>query len=208
MADLNSIFDQLVKSTLWPEFKALDYKKSGNNFRYYNSEGWGRIVQFQKSQSNSAESLSFTVNIGLYLEDFEHYLSGRESGPKFQEVVCAVRKRYGKLRSSSSDSWIELTATSDVAKISQQLVDDFTQYVHPYLSSIKGREDIYAFLIAGHHSGYPSAQIETMFHAGYQQEALKFFTSEFARSKTNKHYRNTLKLVARELEFPAGLWTE
>jgi len=142
------------------------------------------------------------------LEIFERYLSGQESGPKFQEVVCAVRKRYGSLKSSPSDSWIELTATSEMAKISQQLTNYFTQYVHPYLASIKGREDIYAFLIAGHHSDYPSAQIGTMFHAGYHQEALKLFISEFARSKTNKHYRNTLKLVARELEFPVELWTE
>ncbi|WP_223650703.1 DUF4304 domain-containing protein [Hymenobacter psoromatis] len=203
MTDLNSIFDQLVKSTLWPKFKALGYKKSGNNFRYYSPEGWGRIIQFQKSQYNSADSLSFTVNVSLYLEDFEYYLSNQKSGLKFQEVSCAVRKRYGHLRNSPSDSWIELTVTSDIAKISQQLINDFDQYVHSYLVSIKSREDIYAFLLNGHHSHYPSAQIQTMFHAGYQQEALKLFTSEFIRSKNINSYRNTLNSIARELEFPA-----
>lgn len=208
MADLNLVFDQLVKATLWPEFKALGYKKSGNNFRHYNPDGWGRIVQFQKSQSNSAHILSFTVNIGLYLEDFEYYLSGQKSGPKFQEMVCAVRKRYGNLRSSPPDSWIELTATSDVVKVSQQLLNDFNHYVHPYLAIIESRGEIYEILIAGHYSGYPSAQIQAMFHTGYQQEALKLFTSEFVRSKTNKYYRDTLKSIARELEFPIELWKE
>ena len=69
-------FDKLVRQVLWPPFKALGYKKTGNNYRYYDPAGWGKIVQFQKSQWNSASELNFTVNVSLYLADLEQcYLS-------------------------------------------------------------------------------------------------------------------------------------
>jgi hypothetical protein len=206
MTDLNAILNDLIRNILWPSFKALGYKKSGNNFRHYDTEGWGKIVQFQKSQYNSAAELSFTVNVGLYLPEVEYWLCGREAGPKFQEPACVVRKRIGPLAGRQIDSWFKLTPSLDTTELFARLTDDFNQYVHPYLTAINNKDDIYSVLVAGHQSHYPSAQIHAMFCAGYQEESLKLFRSEFARSKHNNAYRNTLRALAKELELPAELW--
>ncbi|WP_151087786.1 DUF4304 domain-containing protein [Hymenobacter baengnokdamensis] len=207
MADLHATFNDLIRTVLWPGFKAMGYKKSGNNFRYYNSEGWGKIVQFQKSQYNSVAELSFTVNVGLYLPEVEYWLCSRDTGPKFQEPACVVRKRIGRLADKQSDNWFRLTPGLNTTELFAQLVDDFNQYVHPYLAAINSKVDIYSVLVAGYQSDCPPAQIHAMFCAGYQDSALKLFRSELARSKHNNGYRNTLRALAKELELPAELWT-
>jgi hypothetical protein len=202
MIDLNLAFNELVKDLLWPAFKALGYKKSGNNFRYYNSEGWGKIVQFQKSQFNSAAALSFTVNTGLYLLDYDYCLCGQQSGEKFQEAACVVRKRIGKLAGQSDNDWFEITESSDKGALFNRLSTEFTQHIHPYLAAIKSKDAIYAILLSGHQADFPSIQIQTLFRAGYKEAALSLFASEFARSKSNKYYRATLQSLAIELGLP------
>ncbi|GAB3638113.1 hypothetical protein GCM10027422_37030 [Hymenobacter arcticus] len=203
--DLTATFNELVKDVLWPAFKKLGYKKSGNNFRYYDAAGWGKIVQFQKSQFNSAAELSFTVNVSLYLLDYNYYLCGETSGQTFQEPACVVRRRIGKLVGSKEDEWFELTESSNKALLFRQLENYFTQYVHPYLAAVESKQAIYALLLAGHRADSPSAQIHMLFQANYREAALGLFSKEFTRSKHNKYYRATLRSLAAELGLPAAL---
>ncbi|RZK25498.1 MAG: DUF4304 domain-containing protein [Hymenobacter sp.] len=204
--DLTATFNELVKDILWPAFKRLGYKKSGNNFRYYDAAGWGKIVQFQKASYNSAAELSFTINIGLYLLDYDYYLCGETSGQTFREPACVVRKRIGKLIGSKQDEWFELTELSNKELLFKQLDGYFTQHIHPYLATVQGKEAIYAILLAGHCADFPSVQIHMLFRAGYQEAALQMLRSEFAQSKSNKYYRATLRNLATELGLPAALW--
>ena len=206
MSEPGLVFDELVKSLLWPSFKALGYKKSGNNFRYYNSDGWGKIVQFQKSQFNSATELIFTVNIGFYLLDYEYYLCGQQLGEKFHEPACVVRKRISKLIGRATDEWFEITASSDKDQLFSRLSDEFAQFVHPYLAGIKSKDDIYSILLAGHRADSPPAQIQVLFRKDYKEAAIELFASKFAQSKFNEHYRATLKALAIKLELPKALW--
>lgn len=205
MSALGSTFDELVKKLLWPSFKALGYKKSGNNFRYYNSDGWGKIVQFQKSQFNSATEFSFTVNVGLYLLDYDYCLCGQQSGEKFQESACVMRKRISKLTGQPINAWFEITEYTDRDKLFSRLSGEFTQFIHPYLAAVKSKDDIYALLLAGHQVDFLSVQIQVLFRAGYTEAAAGLFVSEFARSKSNKHYRATLKELAVKLGLPKSL---
>ena len=205
MSAPSSTFDELVKTLLWPSFKALGYKKSGNNFRYYNSDGWGKIVQFQKSQFNSAAELSFTVNIGLYLLDYDYCLCGQQSREKFQEPACVVRKRISKLTGQPTNAWFEITDSTDRDQLFGRLSNEFSRFIHPYLAAVKSKDDIYALLLTGHRADFLPVQIHVLFRAGYKEVAADLFVSEFARSKSNKHYRATLKELAIKLELPKTL---
>ena len=207
-SDLTATFNELVKDVLWPAFKKLGYKKSGNNFRYFDADGWGKIVQFQKASYNSATELSFAVNVGLYLLDYDYYLCGETSGRTFGEPACVVRKRIGTLTGTSGSQWFELTNKADNNLVVTNLKDEFTHYIHPYLAAVKSKADIYAILLAGHLADFPSIQIQTLFQAGYQVAALQLFSTEFAQSSSNKHYRATLRGLAAELGLPAALWAE
>lgn len=204
--DLTATFNELVKDVLWPAFKKLGYKKSGNNFRYFDADGWGKIVQFQKAAYNYAGELSFVVNVGLYLLEYDYYLCGETSGRTFGEPACVVRKRIGTLTGNSPIGWFTFTDTSDKNLLISQLQAEFIQQIHPYLAAVKSKADIYAILLAGHRADFPSIQIEMLFHAGYQAAAMHLFSTEFAQSSSNKHYRATLRNLAAKLGLPAALW--
>jgi hypothetical protein len=204
--DLTASFNELIKDVLWPAFKRLGYKKSGNNFRYYDVAGWGKIVQFQKASYNPANELSFTVNIGLYLLDYDYYLCGETSGRIFQEPACVVRKRISQFPGGQTNEWLTFTETGDKTLLFNKLSADFTQHIHPYLAAVKSKEAIYTILLAGHCADFPSVQIHMLFRAGYQEAALQMLRSEFAQSKSNKYYRATLRSLAAKLGLPAALW--
>ncbi|MDJ0365534.1 DUF4304 domain-containing protein [Hymenobacter sp. H14-R3] len=197
----------MVKDILWPAFKKLGYKKSGNNFRYVDADGWGKIVQFEKASYNSATELSFVINVGLYLLDYDYYLCGETSGKRFTEPACVVRKRISTLTGNSPTGWFVLTSISDKYLLFSQLQTKFTQQIYPYLAAVKDKKAIYAILLAGHRADFPSVQIETLYRAGYQEAARELFSSEFAYSSTNKYYHATLLKLAARLGLPAALWT-
>ena len=207
MSDLNTVYVNAIKTVLWPAFKALGYKKQGNNFRYYSADGWGKIVQFQKSRWNSPTELQFTVNVGLYLSEIDYYLCGREAGTNFDESACVVRKRIDKFKPSTHNEWFTLTDATDTKQLFITLHQDFSHYILPFLASVTSRESIYRILTAGHQSHYPVAQIEAMFWAGYQEAATSLFSKEVARSQPNRYYQTTLRALAQRLGLPAELWT-
>jgi len=172
-------FDNLVSKVIYPHFKAMGYKKKGNNFRYYDNDNeFGKIVNFQKSSFYSKDHIHFTVNVGLYLADFEFYLTGKKSAEKFSEPICAVRQRIGKLM-SKLDTWYDIDSeTENIEKVQRKLEQDFLNCVIPYLNKIKTREDIiYHLIIEG--SDYTIAQIKTLYYNGQQERALNILKREY-----------------------------
>lgn len=81
--DVQLHFDQLVTKVLWPAFKARSYKKTGNNFRYYDELGRGKIVNIQKSAFGDRHAISFTMNMGLYVAEADRQWTGRIAAERF-----------------------------------------------------------------------------------------------------------------------------
>jgi len=173
-------FDNLVSKIIYPHFKVLGYKKAGNKFRYYDREGeFGKIVSFQKSQFYSKDHIRFTVNIGLYLDEFEFHFTGKKSAEKFAEVDCAVRNRIGKLM-EGFDTWYDLNTDTNIAELHEQLERHFLKYIIPYLNKVKTRDDIIYKLILDSAFGYAViARIKTLYHNGQQERALNILEQEY-----------------------------
>jgi len=141
-------FDDLV-SYLFLYLKPLGYKKKGNNFRYYNKEEkWGKIINFQKSQWNTKLQITFTVNVGLYLEDWaneynEKFLSNTKSvADNFPIHLCAAQGRIGRICDYNRDMWFEVHDLIDYEKLKATLDRDFVQFIIPFLDAIKTKEDV------------------------------------------------------------------
>lgn len=186
-------FDYLVSKVIWPHFKSLGYKKTGNNFRYYNKDGeFGKIVNFQKSSFYNKDHIHFTVNIGLYLAEFEYYHTGKKSAEKFKESICAVRQRIGELI-NGYDTWYDLGSETNFVKLQERLEQDFLKKVLPYLNKIKTREEIInRLLIDG--SYYFIARIKTLYFNGHKERALNILTQEYRRaSETGVEWLDDLK---------------
>src|SRR5687768_3070214 len=62
-------FNQIVKYSFHEVLKPLGFKKKNNNF-YKPYEGFGQMVNLQKSIYYSKEHISFTINLGLFLPEF------------------------------------------------------------------------------------------------------------------------------------------
>lgn len=68
-----SVFDKFNElcRKIYEILKSLGYKKDGLNFRLYEDDGLCKMINIQKSQFNSNESLVFYINIGIYFEKDE-----------------------------------------------------------------------------------------------------------------------------------------
>jgi len=175
-------FDNLV-SHLFLYFKPLGYKKKGNNFRYYNSDGeFGKIVSFQKSRFYSKDHINFIVRAGLYLADFEFYLTliGKKSAEKFVEPVCAVRHRNEELM-GNLETCYDLNTDTNIEELQNRLEQHFLNYIIPYLNKVKTRDDIITQLIAEKPIGgnYAIARIKTLYHNGQKEIALNIIEQEY-----------------------------
>ena len=119
------------------------------------------------------------VNIGLYLADFEFYLTGKKSAEKFIEPVCAVRNRIGKLM-KNLDTWYDLDAGTNIEELQKRLEQHCLDYIIPYLNKVKTRDDIINELIMVNSFGYYSiARIKTLYYNGQQERARNILAQEY-----------------------------
>jgi Domain of unknown function (DUF4304) len=192
-------FENLVSKVLWPVFKELGYRRQGNNFRQYYPEGWGRILNVQKSAWNDRNHIQFTINVGLYLLEAERVNNwGRVSAGRFLEPDCLVRKRIGRLIGANADTWYALNEESPTDVVEQQVLADVLAYVVPFLQQVRSADDIVRRLLQ---EKWPNDAdgIRAAFVYGYQEEALQWLEAEVAA--TIYQYRKTdlLKLKAQLL---------
>ncbi|HEX8427965.1 DUF4304 domain-containing protein [Hymenobacter sp.] len=185
-------FDNLVSITLWPEFKAKRYRKTGNNFRLYSPAGWEKIVNIQKSMFSNKNDICFTVNTGLYLPEADTIFE-TPRGEKFLEPDCLVRKRIGNLNGLQSDLWYDLTENTTINDLEIRVKQNFSQFIIPYLESIQSRDDILKQIIWEHRPNDEMA-IRTLFICGYQEEARQWIEDEINTTIYRKWREQLIKL--------------
>ncbi len=197
--EAEQIFDFLVSKIIWPYFKQRGYKKIGNNIRFYDNSGWGKMVNFQKSMYYNKEDIHFTINTGLYLAEAEQFHCKKQSFDKFQESMCMVRKRVGYLSNEKKDLWFDINNSIDRTILTSQIERYFIHYIIPYLDGINSRDDILQCFLKGHRSEYIAAQIETLFANGYKHLARQQLQTELDKA-TSSYFLETLKRIAKSFE--------
>ena len=123
-------FNQVVKYSFQEVLKPLGFKRKKNTF-YKPYEGFGQIINLQKSIYNSKEHINFTVNIGLFLPEF-YKVYMRAEPPSFpSEPDCVVRQRAGWLL-GGNDKWWDITGETDGAALSEELKRVVFQKILPF----------------------------------------------------------------------------
>ncbi len=147
MLDLNSKFDVVISTTA-ARLKPLGYKRKRNTFRKL-LDGNSGVLEFQRSMANSAESLSFTVNLavvcGRLLEDYSPPLE------KAGAVDGHMRARIGGLIVPRQDPWWVIEQGTDGEALAREVADTVEQMGAPYVERYLRSED----LIAAWKSGDP-----------------------------------------------------
>jgi Domain of unknown function (DUF4304) len=199
-SDLQLRFKQLVSQTLWPEFRAVGYKRLGNNFRqYFPVEGWGRILNVQKRAFNNPDCMQFTLNAGLYLLAAERVNNwGRVSTERFLEPDCLVRIRIGRLKGTQQDMWYELTPATPPGAVEQQVLADVQHYVLPYLQRVHSAQELTAQVVREKDPNNADG-IRAAFVGGWPQQALAWLDEEVAATIYQYKKAELLRLKAQLL---------
>jgi hypothetical protein len=189
-------FDSLVSKTLWPNFKAKGYRKRENNFWFYNSTGWGKIVNVQKSAFSDRTAIRFTVNTGLYLVKADTMFETAKE-ERFLEPDCLVRKRIGNLTKLKQDLWYDLTEATPPYILEQVVLHDFISLVFPYLDAIQSETDICQQIIR-ERSPKSVEAIRALFYCGYPKEARQWLEEEL-ESTIYRMWRQQLMALQNSL---------
>jgi hypothetical protein len=190
-------FDDLIRRVLWPPFKARGYQKTGNNFRWYDPAGWGKIVNVQKSQYSGRDNISFTLNTGLYLPEAERLWTSRTTNERFLEPDCLIRKRISHLKKPGADVWYDVTNDTVPQRLAQEVTQDLTTHLLPYLDRVSSREAILQQLLHERRPNSPLA-IETAYVCGYPVEAHEWIVHEITTT-IYRSQREPLEQLQRRL---------
>ena len=190
-------FVDLLRRVLWPPFKARGYQKTGNNFRWYDPAGWGKIVNVQKSQYGDRDNVSFTLNTGLYLPEAERLWTGRATNERFLEPDCLIRTRVSQLKMPGADVWYDLTNDTDPQRLAQEVAQDLTAYLLPYMDRVSSREAVLQQLLHERRPNSPLA-IETAYVCGHPAEAHEWMAHEITTT-IYRSQREPLEQLQRRL---------
>jgi hypothetical protein len=135
------IVDRIVRD-MFVVLKPLGYGKSGTLFRCFRSDVT-LMVQLQKDRSSTEESLRFTLNLAIAVNDLVRY---NLVPPKLLKQVSVAdahaQWRIGFLSPEYRDMWWEVTATTDADELSAGVVGSLSKYGLPVLERYASREAI------------------------------------------------------------------
>jgi hypothetical protein len=110
-------------------------------------DGNAAIINFQRSRWNSADGVSFTINLsvvcGLLLDP------NRSSIKSAKEYEGHLRRRIGWFLPGQKDKWWEITSTTKIDVLSAEIADLVLQVAVPYLSRYLLTKDLVALWESG-----------------------------------------------------------
>jgi hypothetical protein len=107
-------FEKIIKDGFHELLKPLGFKKKANNF-YLQLDTIGQIINVQKSAWGNKDSISFTINTGIFVPEywFAFYNYSDKGLPSYPtEPECLIRKRIGNIR-NQHDTWYDIKDRTD-----------------------------------------------------------------------------------------------
>lgn len=131
------------------------YRRSGALFRKI-AKGNCAIIQFQRSRSNSGAHLKFTVNTsvvcGALLSDWQPPID------RAREMDGHLRNRLGFFLTPPRDTWWEIGADTDAARLIGEVASHIEAHAVPYLDSHLSTEALVALWRSGKAPGITKVQ--------------------------------------------------
>ncbi len=136
---IDAKFKELLSRLQKELLKEKGFKKSGQNFRQFLSDGTCKIINFQKSMFNGDGECRFTINIGLYFQkDIEN------PHLRFKEYECQVRCRAPVIsdRYPGVDHWWMISVNTNVELLYAELHTLLKEDILPWLDQFSCRRDV------------------------------------------------------------------
>lgn len=131
----------IVAATMSPELKTHGYRKSA--FTWHKSVGDViKVVNVQLSQSNQSHELQFTINLGIYHEQFHKERGMPMPQKNIKEYNCDVRLRIGELM-GKTDYWWIVAFNKDNGKVRDGVRYNFVNHALPWINGFGGLANMY-----------------------------------------------------------------
>ncbi|KAF5066291.1 hypothetical protein DSECCO2_265160 [anaerobic digester metagenome] len=136
-------FDKIIKDGFHKILKPLGFKKKSNNF-YLQLDSIGQIINVQKSSFGNKDSISFTINTGIFVREYwlVFYNYNDKGLPDYPtEPECLIRKRIGKLR-NQHDTWYEINDRTDEQQLITEMRKNLIDFILPYFERLNNSEKV------------------------------------------------------------------
>jgi len=142
---LELIFNSVVTSAA-NRLSQDGFRKNGSKFRRVFPQS-AALIEFQRSSTNTQETLSFTINLavvcGLLLDP---------DGKRLQEsraIDGHLRARIGSLLPDQQDKWWKISAETDASALASEIADIIDSKAIPYLLRYVDPHDLMALWETG-----------------------------------------------------------
>ena len=183
-------FDRIIKEGFHELLKPLGFKKKANNF-YLQLDNIGQIINVQKSAWGTKDSISFTINIGIFVPEYwlAYYNFQEKEVPKFpNEPECLIRKRIGTLR-NQLDTWYDIKERTDENQIIAEMKKNVEDFILPYFKKIDSRNKLLDTL-----DKEDLAMGKLIIYGELRQyDKAKNEYQKLLKGKTNPHFWATIK---------------
>jgi len=150
-------YKRIIKDVT-PSIQKQGFKKTGVSFYRQNEESWG-IINFQRSTESSAETIVFTVNLGVASKRLLKLIPiGRASRSKPDIWDCHWQERLGHLLDENKDVWWTVDHQTSVDQLSYQIQNYITQLGVPEVLKYMSDESLRDMWLSGRSSSLTKVQ--------------------------------------------------
>lgn len=128
----------MIKDIFYEFYRPLGWRKQGQNFRYFQEDGLGRIINFQKSKWNTRDDLTFYINYGLYIEAGDTI-----ENKTFPEYICQILNRTDGVKGE-----YRILSEKDIPYIKRKVVEDLRE-VTGFFNAIPTKKELVRVLLNG-----------------------------------------------------------
>jgi adenylate cyclase class IV len=186
-------FDKIIKDGFQELLKPLGFKKKANNF-YLKLETIGQIINVQKSSFGNKDSISFTINTGIFVPEYwlAFYNFSDKGLPDYPtEPECLIRKRIGSLR-NQQDTWYDIEERTDEQQLISEMRKNLTDFILPYFNRLNSAERMLEEFDSPDMTISPLGKL-IVYGEFRQFEKAKREYELLISKKTNSHFLMTIK---------------
>lgn len=155
---LEGEYKQIVNVAAAP-LTAHGFKKRGTAFRNFLG-GNVQIINFQKNRDSSADTIKFTVNLGVISGELLRRRDDELDISKETIWSAHLRCRIGDFLSTPQDLWWIITDNVDIRTIESEVRDLITSEAIPFLSRHATDADLVRIWSTGQSPGLTDGQRE------------------------------------------------
>ncbi len=151
---LDKTFNELMNK-VYEVLQPIGYKKDGQNFRLFETDGLCKIINFQKHPRNSSDKCQFIINVGIYFEK-ENPVSYK----KFKEYECQIRERKGSRNSNVTESgWWCLCQGTDIEELFSDIKRVLVTDVQEWFAAFSTKERTINMILNGEAGRYTDINV-------------------------------------------------